>query len=257
MDHAFINGVSIAFKDSGGTGPVVLLSHGFLMDHSMFDQQLLALNEKFRVITWDERGFGETEALTDFTYWDSAKDVIGLLDHLGIDKAVVGGMSQGGFISLRVALLAPDRVRALILIDTQSGTEDPALVEGYNGLHDAWMEHGPAAVQDIVAGLILGPGAWPEWMSKWAKLDRPQFSRAFHCLMHRDDISTRLAEIIAPTLILHGTLDASIPLEKAEYLRDHLGGAVQLVALDGAPHASNLTHPTETNTAINRFLSAL
>ena len=75
--------------------------------------------------------------------------------------------------------------------------------------------------------------------------------------MHRDDISNRLAEITAPTLILHGTLDASIPLEKAEYLRDHLGGAVQLVALDGAPHASNLTHPTETNAAINRFLGAL
>ncbi|MSO31882.1 MAG: alpha/beta hydrolase, partial [Ilumatobacteraceae bacterium] len=58
MQHAFINGVSIAFQDSGGTGPVVLLSHGFLMDHTMFDQQLPALQEKFRVITWDERGFG-------------------------------------------------------------------------------------------------------------------------------------------------------------------------------------------------------
>lgn len=257
MQKALINGISIGFQDSGGSGPVVLLSHGFLMDHSMFDLQVAALQEKYRVITWDERGFGVTQALTDFTYWDSAKDVIGLLDHLGIDKAVIGGMSQGGFISLRVALLAPDRVRALILIDTQSGTEDPALVEGYTSLHDAWIEHGPAPVQEVVAGLILGPGAWPEWMHKWAALDRPQFSRAFHCLMHRDDVTSRLAEITAPTLILHGTLDASIPLVKAENLRDQLGGATELVAVDGAPHASNLTHPTETNAAISRFLGSL
>ncbi len=257
MKQALVNGISVGFQDSGGDGPVVLLSHGFLMDHSMFDLQVSALKENFRVITWDERGFGATQALTDFTYWDSARDAIGLLDHLGIDKAVIGGMSQGGFISLRLALLAPERVRALILIDTQSGTEDPSKVEGYNGLHDAWMEHGPAPVQEIVAGLILGPGDWPEWTNKWAALDRPQFSRAFHCLMDRDDITPRLAEINAPALILHGSLDQAIPVVKAEILRDQLTGKAELVVIDGAPHAANLTHPIETNAAILRFLNAL
>ena len=74
------------------------------------------------MITWDERGFGDTEYDGEpFTYWDSAADCLGLLDHLGIDRAVVGGMSQGGFVSLRAALTAPERVRGLILIDTQAG----------------------------------------------------------------------------------------------------------------------------------------
>ena len=92
----------------------------------MFAPQAAALAPEFRVIAWDERGFGETEFDgKPFTYWDSARDCLGLLDHLGIQQAVLGGMSQGGFLSLRAALLAPARVRALVLIDTQSGVEDP------------------------------------------------------------------------------------------------------------------------------------
>ena len=99
-----INGVDITFVDSGGTGPAVLLSHGFLMDHTMFDAQVEALAPQYRCVRWDERGFGATPAPGPFTYWDSADDAVGLLDHLGIDEAVFVGMSQGGFLSLRAAL---------------------------------------------------------------------------------------------------------------------------------------------------------
>ena len=109
MQTAQINGTTISFEDSGGKGPVVILSHGFLMDHSMFDHQVEALKASYRVVTWDERGFGGTPATGEFTYWDSANDVLGLMDHLGIQSAVIGGMSQGGFLSLRVALTAPER----------------------------------------------------------------------------------------------------------------------------------------------------
>lgn len=257
MKHAELNGTSIAYVDHGGNGPAVILSHGFLMDHTMFDAQVAALSPSYRVITWDERGFGETRANEEFTYWDSARDALALLDHLGIDKAIVGGMSQGGFLSLRVALLAPERVRGLILLDTQAGTEDPATVEPYNALHATWLEHGPAPVQDIVASLILGPGEWTEWFTKWAALEPDQFTAAFHCLMHRDDITERLGEISCPALIIHGTADASIPMEKAEILRDRIAGATTLVAVDGGPHAANMTHPEEVNAAILRFLSTL
>ena len=126
VSTASVNGISIAYSDSGGDGPAVVLSHGYLMDSSMFDPQVAALAPEYRVIAWDERGFGGTRATGPFNYWDSASDVIGLLDHLGIEQAVLGGMSQGGFLSLRAALLAPERVRALILIDSQAGQEDPA-----------------------------------------------------------------------------------------------------------------------------------
>lgn len=257
MQKAQLNGTTIAFEDSGGKGPAVILSHGFLMDHSMFDHQVEALKGSYRVVTWDERGFGQTHAPGDFTYWDSANDVLALMDHLGIDKAVVGGMSQGGFLSLRVALTAPERVRALILLDTQAGTEDPATIEPYNGLHAAWVEHGAVAVQDIIAGIILGPGEWGDWFAKWGAMEAEQFTRAFHCLMHRDDITSRLGEITCPALIVHGTADVAIPMEKAEVLRDGIAGPTTLVPVEGGPHAANMTHHVPVNEAILRFLSAL
>jgi len=257
MQTAQVNGITLAFEDTGGTGPVVILSHGFLMDHSMFDAQVAALKNDYRVITWDERGFGGTVATADFTYWDSANDVLALMDHLGIESAVIGGMSQGGFLSLRVALTAPERVRALILLDTQAGTEAPETVEPYNGLHAAWVEHGAVAVQDIVASLILGPGDWTEWFNKWGAMVPDQFTKAFNCLMHRDDITSRLGEISCPALIVHGTADASIPMEKAEVLRDGIAGPTTLVPIEGGPHAANMTHSEPVNAAILQFLSGL
>ena len=257
MQTAQINGTTIAFEDTGGKKPAVILSHGFLMDHSMFDAQVAALRDTHRVVTWDERGFGGTKATGDFSYWDSANDVLGLMDHLGIDSAVLGGMSQGGFLSLRAALTAPGRVEALILLDTQSGVEAPETVEPYNQLHAAWVEHGAVAVQDIIAGIILGPGDWSEWFAKWGAMQPDQFTAAFNCLMHRDDITGRLGEITCPALIVHGTADVAIPMEKAEVLRDRIAGPTTLVPVEGGPHATNMTHPAETNRAILQFLAAL
>jgi 3-oxoadipate enol-lactonase len=110
MPFADVNGQRIRFEDSGGDGPPVLLSHGFLMDREMFAPQGDALHPEFRVITWDERGFGETEFDGQpFTYWDSARDCLGLLDHLGIERAVLGGMSPG---RLSLPARRPARARA-------------------------------------------------------------------------------------------------------------------------------------------------
>jgi len=257
MLTAKVNGTDITYADSGGSGPAVVLSHGYLMDHTMFDPQVAALAPEFRVITWDERGFGGTRPDGPFSYWDSARDVLGLLDHLGLPQAVLGGMSQGGFLSLRAALLAPERVRALVLIDTQAGKEDPAVAPGYEQLEETWMAHGPEPVQEVVASIILGTVDPQPWFAKWAELDRDDTHHAFRCLMDRDDITGRLAEISSPALILHGTADAAIPMAKAEALRDGLAGPAELVAVDGGSHAANLSHPDQVNAAMLSFLRSL
>ncbi len=75
MATASVNGITLTYTDSGGDGPAVVLSHGYLMDHTMFAPQVAALVPQYRVITWDERGFGGTRAKGAFTYWDSAADV--------------------------------------------------------------------------------------------------------------------------------------------------------------------------------------
>jgi 3-oxoadipate enol-lactonase len=261
MATATVNGITVSYTDSGGDGPVVVLGHGYLMDSSMFDPQVAALAPEYRVSTWDERGFGGTRATGPFSYWDSAGDVIGLLDYLGIEQAVLGGMSQGGFLSLRAALMAPARVRALVLIDSQAGLENPDVAPAYEQMEQTWLEHGPAPVQDVVATIILGPPDGPvdyqPWFAKWAAADREELRLAFRCLMDRDDITGRLGEINCPALILHGTADAAIPIERAEIVRDGLAGPVTLVSVEGGSHAANLSHPDQVNVAMLKFLRSL
>jgi pimeloyl-ACP methyl ester carboxylesterase len=260
MAHFERDGARIHYQDSGGDGPPILWSHGFLMDHTMFDPQVAGL-DGYRHIRWDERGFGETESTGEFTYWDSAEDAIALLDHLDIDQAVLAGMSQGGFLSLRAAIAHPDRVRALILIDTQAGTEDAENLESYRGMVDALStgdDETRSAVFDIVGGLIISdPDLEPEWKAKWMADEPGRIVDPGGALLDRDDITDRLGEITCPALIVHGTSDTAIPIEKAELLRAGLADCRDLVPIEGAAHAPNLTHPAEVNRHIERFLDAL
>lgn len=261
MSYADVNGQHLYYEDSGGDGPPVVFSHGFLMDHEMFAPQVAALTPEFRVITWDERGFGDTEFDgKPFTYWDSALDCLGLLDHLGIDQAVLAGMSQGGFLSMRAALLAPERVRALVLIDTQPGSEDPQKRPLYQGMLEAWATEGPSdALAEVVAGIIIAdPDHNPYWIGKWQAWPQERIVEPGCCLLERDDeLVGRLTEITCPALVVHGTEDTAIPVAAAEELAAALPGADGLVLVQGAAHASNLTHPDQVNPPLLAFLRML
>lgn len=259
MPSANINGQTIHYEDSGGSGPPVILGHGFLMDQSLFDAQVAALAPEFRLIRWDARGFGQT--VTDgrpFTYWDSAADMVGLLDHLGVARAVVGGMSQGGFASLRAALAHPDRVKALVLISTEAAAANAEDKAAYQQMFDMWMAAGPAEpLLAMIAGLILGPPEfWEPWVSQWREIPASRLSQPMRCLLDRDDVTDRLPEITCPAIVIHGSADMAIPLEKAEILRRRLPGCTGLVKVIGAAHASNLTHPEQVNPPLLEFLRA-
>jgi 3-oxoadipate enol-lactonase len=255
MPFADVNGQHLYYEDSGGAGPPVVFSHGFLMDHEMFASQVENLSADFRCITWDERGFGQTAATGPFTYYDSANDLVGLLDHLGIERAVLAGMSQGGYLGLRAAITHPDRVRALVLIDTQAPPEDAAVAPAYEAMHDEWLANGPANVQDAIAGLILGGSVDPQpWFAKWAALPRQHFGFAFRCLMDRDDITDAVGRITCPAIVFHGDQDAAIPLSAAEALCASLPACEQVVVVSGAAHAPNLSHPEQVNGPLRAFL---
>jgi 3-oxoadipate enol-lactonase len=256
MPFADVNDQHLYFEDTGGTAPAVIFSHGFLMDHEMFEPQVAALSDEFRCITWDERGFGQTPATGPFSYWDSAEDCLALLGHLGIDRAVLAGMSQGGFLSMRAALRAPDRVKGLVLIDTQSGVEDEAARPLYQGMHDQWVSQGPGdELSTAVASMIMSPGYdHAPWIAKWKAAPKENMTLPFNCLMDRDDITGRLGEIAAPTIIFHGEEDVAISMEHAEALRAGLPNCVGLVRVPGAGHAANLSHPDAVNGPLREFL---
>ncbi|MFI4933013.1 MAG: alpha/beta fold hydrolase [Caulobacterales bacterium] len=259
MPIAEVNGQRIYYEDTGGSGPAVVFSHGLFMDHEMFAPQVSALRGRYRVVTWDERGHGGTAgaSLAPFSYYDSADDLAALLKHLGIERAVLAGMSQGGFLSLRAALTHPEIVRALILIDTQAGQEDPAAMAGYAQLIDGWLAGGLSdGTADFVEATILGQG-WSGaeyWKDKWRKIAPHNVRGCMDCLAHRDDVTAKLPQIKAPALVIHGDADAAIKLSLAEVLAKDLPDA-ELVVIPGAGHAANLTHPGLVNPAIERFLA--
>lgn len=261
MPTAELRGQRLYYEDSGGPGLPLVLSHGFLMDHEMFAPQVAALGDTHRIITWDQRGHGQTVATGEpFTYWDSADDLAALLDHVGIERAVIGGMSQGGFISLRFALNHPERISGLVLIDTQSGTEDPDKVPQYDAMHDVWVTSGPnQQLVEMVAAIIIGNNR-PEsaaWIARWMTREPKSLTQIYRTLMDRDDITGRIAEIKAPAIVIHGTDDVSIDISLAEQLCAGLSGCQGVVRVDGAGHSSNLTHPETVNRAIEGFLTSL
>jgi 3-oxoadipate enol-lactonase len=256
-----VNGQWISYEDTGGNLPCVVLAHGLLMDHEMFAPQVDALRSRFRIITWDARSHGETESTDDlFSYWDLAEDLEGLLDHLRIARAVIGGMSQGGFVALRFALEHPERVEALILIDTQAGIEDPEKAAVYDPMLEVWETEGlNDQLAETIAAIILG-NEWPgrqAWIAKWRQRPRSLLRPAFHALVSREDIHDRLGEIKAPALVIHGTADAAINMELAQQLCSGLANCRSLVTIVGGGHASNLTHPALVNQAIEQFLLEL
>ena len=261
MPYAQLNGQKLYYEDTGGNGPAVIFSHGLLMDQSMFAPQVAALRDRYRCIGWDERGHGRTagDALAPFSYYDSADDLAALLRHLGIEQAVLAGMSQGGFLSLRCALRHPQLVRGLILIDTQSGLEDPAKLPGYQQMMAVWSTQGlPDAIADTIEHIILGQN-WDgaaAWKAKWRTWKPVNLLQCFHTLGERDDVTSKLAQIKAPALVIHGDLDMAIPLERAKILAEGLPQA-QLAVIKGGGHAANLTHPDQVNPHIEKFLAGL
>jgi pimeloyl-ACP methyl ester carboxylesterase len=268
----------IYYEDSSPNGgqPVIVFSHGFLMDHTMFATQVAMLSPTWRCITWDQRGHGLTAAANDrlspFDFYDSANDLSDLLDYLKIESAVLVGMSQGGFLSLRCALTNPNVVRSLILIDTEAGLMSPQAISANEGLLAAWLGDGfaNANLGTIIATQIIGPGdgqqVWPgagAWIAKWGLTRFHNLIPCFNALVERDDVTPylgalhkrALAEAPRPALVIHGSLDASVPLAAGQAMAQGLG--VECQVIDGAGHGACMSYFEVVNPIIQQFLADL
>ncbi|MEV6771400.1 alpha/beta hydrolase [Nocardia sp. NPDC051030] len=246
----------VHYEDSGGDGPVVLLGHEFLMDRTMFASQQAALTPEFRLISWDARGHGRTrdEGLP-FTYWTCARDALTVMDQLCVERAVVGGIAQGGFIALRTALLAPERVSALILISSEAHEPTVGELDNARRFLDKWTEDKPRhALAEHLARWLIGDDDWYRavWVKRWLARDPHATEIAAGALLSRDSILDRLPEITCPALVIHPTR-SGVPRSHARELADRLPDA-RYVEIEGARQTANMTHPVAVNAAIREFL---
>lgn len=259
MPQTEVNGWNIFFSDAGD-GPPIFLVHGFLMDRTMFEPQVKALRSDYRIVTPDLRGHGESEKKAEaHTQWDMMEDHIALCDSLGIEKAVFGGVSQGGFQSLRAALKYPDRVAGLILIDTQAGPEDPIKTPMYEAMSELVAKEGwNDEILQASTVSMFGESSTEElkqhWVERWKA--QPTFAafEQMKSVTRRDALDDRIRQIEAPAVVIHGEEDVAIEVEKAEALADGLNNLVEFVTIPGAGHSSTVEKPEAVTEVIQRFL---
>ena len=247
-------GQLVSYVDHGGDGPAVVLLHSFLMDVTMWAPQVEAFGHDCRLIAIDERGHGGTPVDAPFDYWDVAGDALAVLDALGIGAAAVVGTSQGGFVALRMALLAPERVTALAVLGTSGEAEDEQIAAGYEQLTEVWIAQGPGTVIEATARICLGDYDSSEWTPKWSEVEPERLRLITNALVGRDGLLERVPEIAVPVLVLHGTADLAYPVAKAEALVAALPKA-ELVTIEGGAHFLSLTHAADVNPHLERFLS--
>jgi 3-oxoadipate enol-lactonase len=230
------------------------------MDHTMFDPQVEALSGRYRFLLPDCRAHGGSEhRAEDYTQWDLMEDHVALLDHLGVERAVWGGVSMGGFQALRAALRHPDRVAGLILIDPRAGPEDEFRAPLYEAsaqvaAAEGWNEDLVGTATQFLFGESADADLKDHWMRRW--MAQPTFDdvQAMQAVTRRDDVTDRLGEILAPAIVIHGEEDVAIEMEHAELLADRLPNALELVRIPRAGHSSTVENPEAVTAAVERFL---
>ena len=246
--------------DEAGRGPAIVFSHGTMMDRSMFRPQLDALSRSFRVIAFDHRA-RTARWRGPYSLDDLASDCLALLDALGIERCVLGGMSMGGFMALRLALRHPERLNAMILIDSMAS----APLSPNEGFFQSLKHSGPLseAVAQRNADILFGvttrsqrPELVEAWKTRWRDLTGPSVYWETASWLQREDLSSRLGEISVPTLVIHGEEDIIIPIAAGEEMADGVQNG-SFVRVANAGHTANLEDPDAVNAAISDFVESL
>lgn len=255
--------IRLFFEDRGG-GHAVVLMHGFLCSGEMWSYQVPDLARSHRVLNVDMRGHGESGPVEEpFRIVDLVDDVVTILDEVGVESAVWAGLSIGGMIALRAALAAPDRVEALIVVDS-SAEVDPALARAkYRLLGAVARVVGIRPVLGPVIRLMFGrstrrdqPELVAEWRQRFAEVHVPSILAGLESLIRRRPTLDRLGEIRVPTLVVVGEEDTSLPPSRSRAIAAAITGA-ELVVVPEAGHLSALEQPQAVTEAMREFLDQL
>ena len=255
-----INDIEIAYTDSGIGRPVVLI-HGYPFNRSLWNEQIAALSSSYRVIAPDLRGFGESESAPGTATMNvMAQDVALLLNHLGIARAAIGGLSMGGYVALAFYKQLPSRVRTLVLADTraQADTEEGKQTRAQQA--EKALNEGMAGIADAMLPKLLTPetvSKRPEVVKSVRDMmlkTKPEgAAAALHGMAERDDQTALLAKITVPALVMVGAEDAITPVADSEKMHAAIPGS-RLVVIENAGHVSNLERSEQFNDALLSFL---
>ena len=254
MSQARLNGIEIDYAVSG-SGPPVLLSHGYSATRRMWDGQHRALEDGYQVISWSMRGHGQTESPADPSKYSAdltVADMEALLRHLGVRRAVIGGLSLGGVASLGFYLAHPEMVRALVICDSGPGYRNAEA-------RAAWNQRAQERAAELEArGLDVLSGRSREMREAMGEHRSAQgLAHAARGMLAQEGsrVIDGLPSIRVPTLIIVGDQDQPF-LVPCEYMAKKIPGA-RLEVIAGAGHSSNLDQPEAFNRVLRDFLDGL
>ncbi len=261
--NARINGINLAYSDQGRGMPLVFL-HAFPFNRTMWEPQLNALSSRFRVVTVDLRGHGESDApLWRYTLDLFADDVRGLLDHLSIQQAVLIGLSMGGYLIFSFYRRFADRVKGLVLADTRAEPDSPEQTAWRFRLAQRAYQEGAGAVAAEMLPKLLAPTSYQTNPSLFQKVRAimvgSQISGIVGDLMaiaERSDAVPLLSTITCPTLVLAGEMDALTTPADNQRIADGISGA-RFTIIPSAGHLSNLEQPEVFSEAVRTFLETV
>lgn len=262
MPSRNVNGTTIHYSEAGQGTPMVFL-HGFPLDQRVWSHQVSGLSDRFRVITPDLRGFGQSTSVAPFTMESLADDVHALLHGIDALPCILGGLSMGGYVALEFIRKYPKDVHGLMLIDTRAEGDSPEGKQGREKMIELVREKGSGAVATAMMPKMLAPHS--DQM-------RPSLARDLrgimdacppltieHALMamrDRRDSRANLPSIAAPTLIIVGEVDAITPPMAAQAMQSAITGS-QLSVIHSSGHMSPMEQPELVNRAIREFASKI
>ncbi|HEY3027409.1 MAG TPA: alpha/beta fold hydrolase [Pyrinomonadaceae bacterium] len=262
MSRIKTNGVETVFEDEGN-GPAIVFLHGFPFDRTMWRDQVEVLRGTYRVIAPDLRGLGETRSAAEVATMDQmARDVAALLDQLEIDRAVVCGLSMGGYVAFDFQHSFPDRVRALVLAGTRAPADSEQEKQNRERQAARMLAEGMKGIAEETLPKLLAPetlARQPEVVKRVREMiessDAHGAAAAQRGMAVRRDYSDDLAQINVPALIIVGREDSIRPVSDAEFMHRQLRDS-RLEIIDKAAHLSNLEQPEVFNRALGAFLQA-
>jgi 3-oxoadipate enol-lactonase len=260
--NVLVDGVAIAVEDRGAGLPLVLL-HAFPLDSRMWQPQCGALVPQCRCIMPNVRGFGGSEADGPHSVEQYADDVIAVLDALRIDRAVIGGLSLGGYVALATWRRHRERVRALILADTRAEADTDEVRARRAELADLARDKGPDAVAARQLTGLVGkstrehnPDLYDAVHGMMLAASVEGITGALSAMAERPDSTDLLAGIDVPTLVVCGDEDAITPIKGMRAMAAAIPGA-RFEAITGAGHLSSIERPAAFNHVVSEFLATL